>query len=318
MQFFRKMLDPTVSTESTPIPQFKLAYRLSDTDFEQMNEARTERSAAFYYIRSEKYFQIKPNALAKDGNRNDEDLPISFRKSDAFKLETHAQIVKDHTKLYQDKYNALFNLDLKITGSLILAIAAMYTPFIPFVGLVAIAGWMATFYFLNQRADLYNDYHDSLILLSATCNWALGTAKHLDNPEDLAKAPVIKDMLDCLYAVLTKKQVQHLIDDQIEHFFQGSLDSYDSRFKFPLLSGLFSTPNRVAEEIDKELEKTALKQRGADLIRCAYGLNRGKGADFLRMLALAIPDLLRAGYNAGKAYFTRPAEEQGPAFSGPK
>lgn len=307
MQFFRDKLDPTFSKDNTPIPAFKSYYEVSPEDFEAMKKASMARSNAFYYVRSMDYYSIKPKAVAKDANRNDDELPITIRRNAGFAISTHGAIVADHTRLYKEKYDALFKLDMKIIACFVLAVTAMSIPLIPYVGLLSFGFWMATCYFLSQRTNMYNDYHDSLILLATTCNWALGSNSHTDDPKNLAKAPEIRDMLDCLFAVLTKTQVKHLIDDPIEKHFTEALDNYDSRFKFPLVSGLFSQPNRAAQVIDKELENTALKQRGADLIRCAYGLNRGHIGDFLRILVLAIPEFLRAGYNAGKAYFT-PAE----------
>lgn len=311
MQFFRDLLDPTIASENTPVSTFKLNYEMAQADYEEMIAARKERSTAFYYKRSTQYYNIKLNATAQDGNRSDAQLPITIVKGQAFSLHAHAVIVADHTRLYQEKYKALFNLDLKIVGSIVLAIIAANTPFIPFVGLVSMIAWAAALYFISQRADLYNDYKDSLTLLITTCNWALGSSSHSDNPQSLAKAPEIRGMLDSLFSVLTKKQVKHLIDDAIEKNFVEALESYDSRFKFPLVSRMFSTNNRAAQIIDKELENTALKQRGADVLRSIYGPNRGTTKDFALLIFPLILDILRAGYNAGKAYFT-PAEQTAP------
>lgn len=314
MQFFRDLLDPTIASEKTLISSFKFKYEIAQAEYEEMLAARKERTTAFYYVRSATYYDIKPNATAQDGNRSDEQLPITIKRGQSFSLKDHAVIVADHTRLYQEKYQALFNLDLKIVGSIALAIIAANIPFVPFVGLVSMIAWAAALYFISQRADLYNDYKDSLTLLMTTCNWALGTRIHADDPQTLAKAPEIRGMLDSLFAVLTKKQAKHLIDDAIEKNFVDALENYDSRFKFPLVSRMFSKPNRAAQVIDKELENTALKQRGADVIRSIYGPNRGTTKDFALLIFPLILDILRAGYNAGKAYFT-PAEPTTPINS---
>ena len=299
-------IDPTVTSESTPLPEFKLTHTISDAEYDQMQNSRLERSSNFYFKRSEHFFTINYGALAKNQNRSDTDLPITMHKN--FSLVEHAQVVSDHSALYAKNSAKLIKIDQAICSAILLAMIIPTVPFIPFVGLVAFAAWSAALYLLALRNDVYNDYQDSLILLVATCNWTLGSRNRQNSSADLVKAPVIangKDgMMDLLYPVLSKTQVSHLIADDIEKHFTEALEARDSRFKF--FSG--NPTSRAATIINQELEKTALKQRGAEFIRCAYGLNRGTAPDFLRLLVNAIPDLVRLGYNAGKSYFTTPTE----------
>lgn len=295
-------IDPTVSSESTPLPQFKLTHNLSEAEYSEMLHSRTERNANFYFQRSEKYFTINYGALAKNNNTSDNQLPIAIHER--FSLANQSQIVSDHSALYAKNSANLIKIDQAICGAVLLAMIIPTVPFIPFVGLVAFAAWSAALYLLALRTDVYNDYQDSLVLLVATCNWTLGSKNRLNSSAELVKAPVIangKDgMMDLLYPVLSKAQVSHLIADDIEKYFTDALEARDSRFKF--FSG--NTTSRAATIITQELEKTALKQRGAEFIRCAYGLNRGTAPDFLRLLVNAVPDLVRLGYNAGRSYFT--------------
>ena len=51
----------------------------------------------------------------------------------------------------------------------------------------------------------------------------------------------------------------------------------------------------------------ALKQRSAEFIRCIYGLNRGSGADFLRVFLHAVPDFCYAVWQVGQKAFASPA-----------
>lgn len=225
-----------------------------------------------------------------------------------FSISKHSRIVTDHVKIYRQKSDALVQLDQKILSAMLIAIGATCVPFIPFMGLVSIAGWIATFYLLNQRADRYTAYRDALSLLVGTCNWALGAPSHqrVDNPTDLAKAPAIKSMMECLYPVLSKTQIEHLIADDIQETYSDSLKNYDQRFKFPLAGRLFTpqNENRTHQIIHNELESTALKQRGAEFVRCVYGLNRGTAKDFFLVALNALPDIWNAFSNITRALCT--------------
>ena len=84
MQFLHEMfkLDPTASGASTPVGQFRLNYAiLSDEIFANMNNIPAKRTAPFYFMRSKNYFVIKYNAVAKNGNHSNAELPIRISKN---------------------------------------------------------------------------------------------------------------------------------------------------------------------------------------------------------------------------------------------
>lgn len=410
MGFLEQMLDPTITQDSTPVPQFKLNYHYGreSVDLTRDLGEPTEENTHLFFVRSEQYFRIKYGALATNKNLNGEpeqlaieithvadpehysDVsaptrsfqssqdasyvhfnasthhiqqpknPFSFPrpsqnptalddysnapaptrsfqsgqiphfpyerfqtlntsalhiqqpKTNLFSIAKHSKIVEDHVKIYQQKSAALVQLDQKILSAMLIAIGATCVPFIPFMGLVSIAGWMATFYLLNQRAERYIAYQDALTLLVGTCNWALGTPPSSLDAKSLAEAPAIVSMMECLYPVLSKTQIKHLIADEIEETYAESLKKYDERFKYSFV-GRFFTPqsgNRVHQAINRQLESTALKQRGAEFVRCVYGLNRGTAKDFLLVAANALPDIWHAFLNVTRALCTTPAEDQ--------
>ncbi len=297
MKFFKELfgplMDPTFSTDSTPISQFKLNY------------PATETGARSIPLRSEDYFTIKPNAVAKDKS-SDADLPITIAQR--FSLVAHRNIITEHTEFYKTKSTALVALDKKIMSAILLALVAAHAPFIslvvPFVGLVATIAWVAAFYLLGQRINVYNEYHDSLLLLVGTCNWSLGSTNRQDTEVNLARSPEIKAMMSELYPVLSETQIKHLIADDIEQQYAEALKNYNDSFKYPFLSFLNHADNAAARAISNELEGPALKKRGAEFIRCVYGLNRGSAKDTLYVFANAIPDFVRPMYNAAQASFT--------------
>lgn len=307
MQFVREMftLDPTASNASTPVGQFRLNYAtLSETSFRNMSATPNERTAPFYFMRSQNYFEIKDNAVAKDGNRSDEELPI--RISERFSLRKHAAIVTDHTTLYKEKSDALALNDKKMWSALLIAVIAPSIPFVPFVGLIAFVAWMATFYFLNQRATLNTEYKDARTLLIATCNWALGPKTRSDSERELTASAEIKDMMDELFPVLSKTQVKHLIADDIEGQYTQALEARAQRTKIPFASFFSNHQSRAAQFVSRELEETALKQSTAEVIRCIYGHNRGENEmDLIRVVSNFIcVDIGRALSKAATAYFT--------------
>ena len=307
MQFVREMftLDPTASNAYTPVGQFRLNYAiLSEESFERMRDTQAERTAPFYFMRSCNYFVIKDNAVAKDRNESDNDLPI--RIGEKFSLREHAVIVTDHTTLYKEKSDALVLNDKKMWSALLIAVIAPSIPFVPFLGLVAFVAWMATFYFLNQRATLNTEYKDARTLLIATCNWALGPKTRQDSKKDLIASAEIKAMMDELFPVLSKTQVKHLIADDIENQYTDALVARAQRTKIPLASFFSSNPSRAAQFVSRELEETALKQSTAEVIRCIYGHNRGENEmDLLRVVSNFIcVDIGRALSKAATAYFT--------------
>ncbi|NDH67394.1 MAG: hypothetical protein EBY22_05710 [Gammaproteobacteria bacterium] len=300
-------LDPTSSKDSTPVGQFRLNYHtISKEDFRQMRNCEIPKNTPFYFVRSQDYFLIKLNAVAKDNNRSDDDLPIMITKK--FSLREHAAIVKDHTNLYKEKSNALVLNDKKMWSALLIAVIAPNIPFIPFLGLVAFVAWMATFYFLNQRATLNTDYKDARTLLIATCNWALGPNSDSRNNliSELTNSQEIKAMMDELFPVLSKTQVKHLIADDIERQYTDALEARAQRTKIPLATFFSNNPSRAAQSVSRELEETALKQSTAEVIRCIYGHNRGENEmDLLRVVSNFIcVDIGRALSKAATAYFT--------------
>ena len=305
MRNFYELFDPAASQESTPIPEFKLNYLIETSAYEPMEADASSRNTKFYFYRSlHNYFNIKPNAFAKDNIETNAELPISIIKD--FALAEHASVVADHVKLYKEKSAALVALDQKIMSAALLGMVAANTPFIPFVGLVSIAAWLAAVYFLGQRADAYNEYQDALVLLVGTCNWALGAKRNQekddDTPEELSRNPQIMSMMECLYPVLSRKQVEHLIDDSIEENYSSALDGYNKRFKLPLVGRFFgNSASEAGKAVHHELENIALKQRGAEFFRCVYGLNRGSAKDFLRVFVNAVPDLVSALRNVAQA-----------------
>ena len=298
-------LDPTSSKDSTPVGQFRLNYNtISDEDFRKICSRKTPRNTPFYFLRSQDYFRIKMNAVAKDNNQSDNDLPIEI--TERFSLIKHAEIVTDHTNLYKEKSDALVLNDKKMWSALLIAVIAPSIPFVPFLGLVAFVAWMATFYFLNQRATLNTEYKDARTLLIATCNWALGPKTRQDSKKDLIASAEIKAMMDELFPVLSKTQVKHLIADDIENQYTDALVARAQRTKIPLASFFSSNPSRAAQFVSRELEETALKQSTAEVIRCIYGHNRGENEmDLLRVVSNFIcVDIGRALSKAATAYFT--------------
>lgn len=305
MKFFKELfaplMDPTFSSQSTPISQFKLNYPATETGDRPIP------------LRSEDYFTIKANAVAKDGSTDDQ-LPITIAQR--FQLNAHKNIITEHTEFYKAKSAALVALDKKIMSAILLALVAAHAPFIslvvPFVGLVATVAWMATLYLLGQRINAYNEYYDSLLLLVGTCNWSLGPKIRHDDGGELAHSPEIKAMMAELYPVLSETQVKHLIADDIEKQYAEALQNYNDSFKYPFLSFLNNADNAAARAITRELEGPALKKRGAEFIRCVYGLNRGLAKDTLYVFVNAIPDFARPIYYAGQTWLTAKTEPAAP------
>lgn len=297
MDYVRKLADPTYDTQTTSVPKFKLAYPKDSI-----------------HDLSKTYFKIPSDAVAQTG----EQRPIRVYKT--FQLDEHRNLVKKHTKFYKEKSVALGHLDKKIMAAVLFSLVAMHTPFIPFIGLAAIAGWMAALYWMNQRASLYLEYYDALLLLVATCSWCLGPDNEdrssnvipqfaLMEPQPLLADQAIQAMMDQLYLVLSKPQMSHLLSPGNWTQYRGIVESHDNRLQ-RRLSTFFgrnaSQSSRVATVVNQELESLALKQRSAEFIRCLYGLNRGSGADFLRIFIHAVPDLGYAVWHATQTYFTEP------------
>ena len=309
LSFARELftLDPTVSNDSTPVGRFRLNYAtLAPEAYRSMENGESERVDAFYFRRSEEFFTIKINAVAKDNNLSDKELPIDIKQGMSFNLRNHAAIVAEHTELYKRKSAALMLNDKKMWGAILIAIIAPSIPFVPFIGLLALPAWIATFYFLNQRNTLNNEYKDARTLLIATCSWALGSKNRQNAVSQLTSSHEINSMMEQLYPVLSKTQVKHLIADDIEEQYVNALDNRDSRTKLPFAAFFNNNQSRAAQIVSRELEQTALKQRGAEVIRCIYGHNRGEDEmDMLRVITNFIcVDIGRAISNAVTAYYT--------------
>ena len=303
MEYMRKLADPTYESQTTAVSKFKLVHPKDST-----------------YAASKSFFKIITDAVA----RHEKQSPI--RVCEPFVLVRHHNIVKEHTKLYQEKSTELGNLDKKIMAAVLLALVAMHTPFIPFIGVIAIAGWMAALYLMSQRAYLYIEYHDALLLLVATCSWCLGAddeqSTTIELQSDFSQEPsssqqqvllantAIQAMMDQLYLVLSKQQISHLLSRTNWAQYRMTIESHDNRSQRRLSSFLgqnASQSSHLARAVNDELESPALKQRSAEFIRCIYGLNRGSGADFLRVFLHAVPDFCYAVWQVGQKAFTSPA-----------
>ena len=298
MEYARRLADPTYDTRQTAVSKFKLVY-----------------PSGSLHQKSRSYFKIKQDAYAQAG----EQAVITISKP--FVLGEHQNIVKEHTKLYKDKSAALVSLDKKIIAAVLVALVAMHTPFIPFVGMIAIAGWLAALYWMNQRAQAYLEYYDALLLLVATCSWCLGPNENddllttiepqfqeqADSTSSVLEDRQVQNMMDQLYSVLSKSQISHFLSPENWAKYRVTIERHDNRLH-RRLSSFFghnaSQSSRFAQVVNNELESTALKQRSAEFLRCIYGLNRGTSGDFLRVLLHAIPDLCYAVWHAGQAYFS--------------
>ena len=302
-------LDPTASSEGTAIGRFRLNYAtITNEAFQDMNENTGNRSDHFYFLRSEQYFTININAVARNSKHfsNQQDyLPITIKQDFKNNL-AHTTIISEHTELYKRKANALVANDQYMWNAIAIALIAPTIPFIPFIGLLAIPAWIAAFYFLNQRNTLNLEYKDARTLLIATCSWALGPKSQERHATQLAATPEINSMMEQLYPILSPTQVEHLIADGIEKQYIDALAARDSRTKIPFASFFSNNDSRAAQVVSNELEKTALKQRTSEVIRCIYGHNRGEDEmDLLRVVTNFIfVDIRRAMYNAASAYYT--------------
>lgn len=235
-------------------------------------------------LESEGFFKIEPIAQAEDGNK----LAITIVAGQGFDLKKpeHIKLLNDSLYLFKEKSNQLKALDWKIASGVLVGVLATSLSFFPLVGTLGLLGWGAALYYINQRSALYAEYHESLTLLVATCNWSLGDGpEHRKNTdEDLTQNPAIRTMMASLYPVLTEAQVKHLIADDIEDIFVKELQEYEQKFTLGLnTNGFFA----------KKDDSIALSKRGAEFERCIYGFNKGSTVDFLDALASFIPDLYR-------------------------
>lgn len=231
-------------------------------------------------LESEHFFKIEPIAQAENGNK----LAITVASGQSFNLNNpqHLKLLNNSLYLFKEKSYQLKALDWKIASGVLVGVLATSLSFFPLVGALGLLGWGAALYYINQRSALYNEYHESLTLLVATCNWSLGQGpEHRKNTdEELTQNSAIRAMMATLYPVLTEAQVKHLIADDIEGIFVKELQEYEKTF-----SGLNANVHKD--------ESIALSKRCAEFERCIYGFNQGSMVDFLDALASFLPDLYR-------------------------
>ncbi|PJD93463.1 MAG: hypothetical protein CK426_08775 [Legionella sp.] len=230
--------------------------------------------------KSTDYFKIKDSSLLK------EDLLVNIIDAFALDNDNHTSFITACVKLFSEKELALKSLDQKIISSLIVGMVGSSLSFIPFVSYFGALGWGSTVYFLAQRNTAVAEYEESLKLLVATCNWSLGQTAE-ENTQKLTQAKVIRDMMTCLYPVLTEKQVRDLIDDKIENEFIAELQAHDKQsFQQAGLNSLFASKS--------ENENLLRSKRSAEFNRCIYGYNKGKPMDYLDAFLSIFPDLYQA------------------------
>lgn len=235
-------------------------------------------------LESERRFKIAPLAQAEDDNK----LAITIVPGQGFDSKNlqHIELLNDSIHLFKDKSSQLKALDWKIASGVLVGVMATSLSFLPLVGALGLLGWGAALYYMNQRSALYTEYHESLTLLVATCNWSLGEGpEHRKNTdEDVTSNLTIRTMMASLYPVLTETQVKHLIADDIEDIFVKELQEYEQKFTLGLnTNGFFA----------KKDDSIALSKRGAEFERCIYGFNKGSTVDFLDALASFLPDVYR-------------------------
>lgn len=265
-------LDYFISPQSTPLPTLRVNSRLY--------QLQTE---------SKLFFTIDEHAEAADGNN----LAVTIGQHNQFSLnyQSHSSFVTNCTNLFREKSIVLQAIDTKIMAAALVAIAAMSIPFIPFAGWIAMAAWMTALYLMHERGNAYAEYHESLVLLAATCNWSLGEVNHQPNKKMLADSEIIQNMMKQLYSVLTETQTKHLIDDAIESQFVAALKASDD-------SNAANTDKKYGQFFSSPaLKEVVLKKQGPEFFRCMYGLNKGKPKDFLDAFLTALPDLWRAAKN---------------------
>lgn len=258
-------------TNYTSIPQLGISNRLNSL---QRN--------------SEHYFTLGENAQAADGDI----LAVSIKSGQHFDLNNAAHLahLKDCVALFKDKGQALANLDKKIVLSSLMGIVASSLSFLPFVGYLSLLGWGSTIYHLSQRKIVETEYKEALNLLVVSCNWSLGGGSSMrkSSPEALTANEEIREMMACLYPVLTVRQAKHLIADDIEHRFIDELQQYEAKYHPSALSAnasSFFVNGRTQDE------RIAQSKRGTEFNRCIYGYQKGNYNDYLDAFFSIIPDI---------------------------
>lgn len=240
--------------------------------FNQSKSTRLPRLAinseiALLSRESESYFKISEDATT-DGTGLAVTPICAFVNGDA----SHTPFLERCTRLFSEQSKRLKELDQKLALSLVTGIVATSLSFIPFVGYFSILGWGSALYYFNQRAQVYRDYQESMALLVGCCNWSLGRVDESDAGA-LTSNPAIQSMMTALYPVLNEKQVTDLIDNKVEPEFVDKLDQHDKSTNIKLL---------------------AQSKKGAQSLRCIYGLNKGNALDFIDAFLTIFPDIYRA------------------------
>ncbi|MCR9191038.1 MAG: hypothetical protein NXI01_00055 [Gammaproteobacteria bacterium] len=318
MDVLYNLFDSTATSTKTAVPQYIIDAQKGDV-----------------YLKSQDYFTVPENAMAQDQSNLSDALStvvtaaapscLAVEIHEAFDVDSqnHKDFLIESHRNFQAKFDALILIDRKLVLSILTTLVAVCAPsFIPFLGLLTLAGLAATTYFAMQRGVVYLEYTNALSLLAATCNWALGNmpkndheAQHISSSiqKKYQDSPEISSMMGSLYRVLSKTQVAHLIDDEIESMYLTALEGYNQAFS--LRPTMFNKPeSRMARVMSKELENAAMKKTGTEFIRAMYGLNRGNGKDIINMLIQAIPDLFRLASNTVHKMMT-PEHTSTPAMS---
>lgn len=181
--------------------------------------------------------------LKKDAQADDNQLAIEIKKDQNFQISNthHTRFLNHSVQLFKEKSTQLKSIDTKILGSIAFGVTATALSFLPVIGFIGWIGWAAAAYFINKRATAYAEYHESLTLLVAVCNWSLG--EKLENRKDragnLTKNESIREMMAQLYPVLTEAQVRHLIANDIEEVFANELIDYENKYKLGFEPGRF-------------------------------------------------------------------------------
>lgn len=237
-------------------------------------------------LRSKLYFEIEKDAKAADGNV----LAIKPKDKQFFDLKKaeHKEYLKACVNSFKDTSNALKAIDRKIVFSTLLSMVSLPFTWIPVIGFLNLLCMGYSVYHLGKREVLVKEYKESLNLLVASCNWALGQnmSERCSNKEALTTDTDLRDMMTTLYPVLTEQQTRHVIADDIEEVFAKELRDYESKYQFPGSNHRFFSSNAD--------ERIARSKRGAEWSRCVYGHDKGQASDYLDAFITAFPDIYKA------------------------
>ncbi len=251
----------------------------------KLPELAVDNSLSKFQLESKKYFTIEANAEAKNGNQLAITPVVPFNHHTA----EHINFIERATQQFNASSLKLKSIDSTIAQSLLFSIVSSTLTILPFLGTI---GWVCSYiglgYAIKKFADrqlAYQDYNESMKVLIGTCNWSLGKIDQAEQSAIISN-PAIKNMLDALYPVLTKKEVACLIDDQIEKGFVASHQEEQEKS-----SGYFST--FFGSYINAQ-DKTTFGKIGTNVSHSAYGHGKGSAMDTLQVLVTSIPDIFRA------------------------